>query len=127
MKLIKRPDFNEFRTHGDLSHLVVLALEQWFDVHLKDHYAVPKSDLVRVWSDSTGFLKSQYTTIHYHGPEPNFKEKAYLIKSSIEPIKKCEHARFWAETVAGENIIKCRDCGANLKPTGWTEVSDGPM
>lgn len=73
MKLIERPK-NLFQ------------FQEWFDTHLKDHYAVSKDDLDRVVSDDTKIWSNDPYQIVEH--ERDIKHQAFLIKSSIEPIKK---------------------------------------
>ena len=73
MKLIERPK-NLFQ------------FQEWFDTHLKDHYAVHKDDLVRVYA-RTPEEPLVWVTYEKKDDIPD-SHQAYLIKSSIEPIKK---------------------------------------
>ena len=100
MKLIKRPDFNTFRVHGDLSHSVILSLENWFDTHLKDHYAMHKDDLVRV-DCAPGHAPGVYVECrNYFNPSTH---QAYLIKSSITEIKKETAAEYLGWLIKNAN------------------------
>lgn len=61
-------------------------LRAWFDENIEGKYLVDKSDLVEVFSykytdDSNGNWSEKYDLLED-------THKAYLIKSSIEPIKK---------------------------------------
>jgi hypothetical protein len=80
MKKIERPIWLYINKD---KHSIQQVLDNWFDTHLKDHYAVHKNDLIRVYA------KSQYPLdkLDFWSGDFEGTHQAYLIKSSIEPIK----------------------------------------
>ena len=92
MKLIERPA-NLFQ------------FQEWFDTHLKDHYAVSKYDLVRV----QGMVRETEVGPSYvmSGGTASVgisdTHQAYLIKSSITEIKKETAAEYLGWLIKNAN------------------------
>ena len=84
LKLIERPKI-PWAIYDDRKWSPEEQINLWFDTNLKDYYAVHKDDLVRVYGpmefslDNTDPLNKRHI---------KYGHQAFLIKSSIEPIKK---------------------------------------
>lgn len=118
MKKIERPDFRIFKSDEVPTVIQWRDFNLWFDMNLKDCYVVREDELVRVSGTECprGWCFDSFK-------DDSDTHQAYLIKSSIEEIKKCEHnalKRLDKFSVFSE--YECQHCGAKLKPTGWTEV-----
>ena len=84
--------------HKAMVHYIKSAFNEWFDTHLAGKVVVDKSDLVAMEGyglndTSRKWFTTQEPRMMFMGDKTgDFTHKAYLIKSSIEAIKKesCE-------------------------------------
>lgn len=99
-------------------------IDEWFEENIKGKYVVDEGELVRV----TCSLKGETTWVWEQGYfSDDHTHQAYLIHSSIEEIKPCEHddvVMMNANAFPTVRWYQCLECGKKLKPTGW-EVCDG--
>ena len=121
MKLIERPDWQHtaipmfHQVRKGTSYASYNRLDQWFDTNLHNHYAIHKDDLVR-------YLGREDDRVWYRAEDQLNMERithqAYLIKSSIEPIKQwkcpCGEAAMFADTEDCRTPL-CHTCAYEIK------------
>ena len=123
MKLIERPLWIRNALSDRLDDRISQeAFQKWFDTTLEDHYAVHKDDLVRVTGQNVDDGIDQAEWGHHKYKCGSDTHQAYLIKSSIEPLKQ--------ETCADvlRRLIIVAEENRSLLPTGqWVEQAKAAL